>query len=96
MNRSKWKNLKSELFTNGLGVAALVILIVFTLGAIFAFLSGYDPNAMDAMARLTRRGPPIGLERMTMDGIIWPERCTAAACPCWLASPRWLWQPSLG
>lgn len=56
MNRSKWKNLKSELFTNGLGVAALVILIVFTLGAIFAFLSGYDPNAMDAMARLTPPG----------------------------------------
>lgn len=56
MNRSKWKNLKSELFTNGLGVAALVILVVFTLGAVFAFLSGYDPNAMDAMARLTPPG----------------------------------------
>ncbi|ETT48052.1 MULTISPECIES: ABC transporter permease [unclassified Paenibacillus] len=56
MNRSKWKNLQSELFTNGLGVAALVILTVFTLGAIFAFLSGYDPNAMDAMARLTKPG----------------------------------------
>lgn len=56
MNRSKWKNLQSELFTNGLGVAALVILAVFTLGAIFAFLSGYDPNAMDAMARLTKPG----------------------------------------
>lgn len=56
MNRSKWKNLQTELFTNGLGVAALVILAVFTLGAIFAFLSGYDPNAMDAMARLTKPG----------------------------------------
>ncbi|MEK3899681.1 MULTISPECIES: ABC transporter permease [unclassified Paenibacillus] len=56
MNRSKWKNLQSELFTNGLGVAALVILTVFTLGAVFAFLSGHDPNAMDAMARLTKPG----------------------------------------
>lgn len=56
MNRSKWKNLQSELFTNGLGVAALVILVVFTLGAIFAFLSGHDPNAMDAMNRLTPPG----------------------------------------
>ncbi|MHA6533072.1 ABC transporter permease [Paenibacillus sp. BAC0078] len=56
MNRSKWKNVRDELFTNGLGVAALLTLIVFTLGAIFAFLSGYDPNAMDAMARLTPPG----------------------------------------
>lgn len=56
MNRSKWKNLQSELFTNGLGVAALVILTVFTLGAVFAFLSGHDPNAMDAMARLSKPG----------------------------------------
>ncbi|WP_019914142.1 ABC transporter permease [Paenibacillus sp. HW567] len=56
MNRSKWKNVRDELFTNGLGVAALLTLIVFTLGAIFAFLAGYDPNAMDAMARLTPPG----------------------------------------
>ncbi|MCE3198334.1 ABC transporter permease [Paenibacillus sonchi] len=56
MNRSKWKNVKDELFANGLGVAAVLILAVFTLGAVFAFLSGYDPNAMDAMARLTPPG----------------------------------------
>ncbi|WP_438348075.1 ABC transporter permease [Paenibacillus sp. FA6] len=56
MNRSKWKSVGSELFTNRLGVAALIILIVFTLGAIFAFISGYDPNAMDVMVRLAAPG----------------------------------------
>lgn len=56
MNRSKWKSVGNELFTNRLGVAALIILIVFSLGAIFAFLSGYDPNEMNVMARLTSPG----------------------------------------
>lgn len=37
MNRSKWKSVGDELFTNKLGVAALITLIVFTLGSIFAF-----------------------------------------------------------
>ncbi|ULO07339.1 ABC transporter permease [Paenibacillus sp. 19GGS1-52] len=56
MNRSKWKSVGNELFTNRLGVAALIILIVFSLCAIFAFLSGYDPNEMNVMARLTSPG----------------------------------------
>ncbi|WP_151735577.1 ABC transporter permease ['Paenibacillus yunnanensis' Narsing Rao et al. 2020] len=56
MNRSKWINVRSELFASGMGVAALVILTVFTLGAIFAFLTGRDPNTMDAMVRLTPPG----------------------------------------
>ncbi|OMD92229.1 peptide ABC transporter permease [Paenibacillus odorifer] len=56
MNRSKWKSVGDELFTNKLGVAALITLIVFTLGSIFAFLSGHDPNAMDVLARLKAPG----------------------------------------
>lgn len=56
MNRSKWKSVGDELFTNKLGVAALITLIVFTLGSIFAFLSGHDPNAMDVLARLKSPG----------------------------------------
>ncbi|MFC3749421.1 ABC transporter permease [Paenibacillus sp. GCM10012306] len=56
MNRSKWKNVGSELLGNGMGVAALILLILFTLASIFAFLSGHDPNALNVMARLTPPG----------------------------------------
>ncbi|OBZ10667.1 peptide ABC transporter permease [Bacillus sp. FJAT-27264] len=56
MNRSKWKNVGSELLGNGMGVAALIILMLFTLASIFAFLSGHDPNALNVMERLTPPG----------------------------------------
>lgn len=56
MNRSKWKSVGDELFTNKLGVAALITLIVFALGSIFAFLSGHDPNEMNVLARLNAPG----------------------------------------
>lgn len=56
MNRSKWKSVGDELFTNKLGVAALITLIVFTLGSILAFLSGTDPNEMNVVARLKAPG----------------------------------------
>lgn len=56
MNRSKWKSVGDELFTNKLGALALITLIIFTLGSIFAFLSGHDPNAMDVLARLKAPG----------------------------------------
>lgn len=56
MNRSKWKGVGDELFTNKLGALALITLIIFTLGSIFAFLSGHDPNAMDVLARLKSPG----------------------------------------
>ncbi|MBY3622345.1 ABC transporter permease [Acinetobacter sp. CUI P1] len=56
MNRSKWKSVGDELFTNKLGALALITLIIFTLGSIFAFLSGHDPNAMDVLARLKSPG----------------------------------------
>ncbi|MEK3750950.1 ABC transporter permease [Paenibacillus sp. FSL E2-8871] len=56
MNRSKWKSVGDELFTNKLGALALITLIIFSLGSIFAFLSGHDPNAMDVLARLKSPG----------------------------------------
>ncbi|WP_322922963.1 ABC transporter permease [Paenibacillus campi] len=48
MNRNKWNQLKRELLSSKPGMAALFVLIVLTLGAIFAFLSPYDPNLMNA------------------------------------------------
>ncbi|NUU61524.1 ABC transporter permease [Paenibacillus agri] len=56
MNRSKWKNVGSELLGNGMGVAALILLLLFTLASVFAFLSGHDPNELNVMERLTPPG----------------------------------------
>ncbi|RKP47986.1 ABC transporter permease [Cohnella endophytica] len=52
MNRSKWRNVRNELFSNAFGIAALSILAIFTLAAAFAFLSPMDPNALDITAKL--------------------------------------------
>ncbi|MBD3917857.1 ABC transporter permease [Paenibacillus sp. PR3] len=52
MNRSKWRNLKRELWSSKLGVAAVILLILFTLGAVFAFLAPNDPNVMNVAERL--------------------------------------------
>jgi peptide/nickel transport system permease protein len=56
MNRSRWRSVGNELFTNGLGVAGVVILIVFSLAATLAFLSPQDPNAMNVIERLKPPG----------------------------------------
>ncbi|WP_058303427.1 ABC transporter permease [Gorillibacterium timonense] len=58
MNRRTWKNVGSELLDNRWGLAALVLLIILILGAIFAFLSPHDPNEMNVMERL--KGPGAG------------------------------------
>ncbi|MBB6672099.1 ABC transporter permease [Cohnella nanjingensis] len=52
MNRTRWQNLRSELLANKFGIVAIVILAVFTLSAIFAFLSPIDPNQLDVTAKL--------------------------------------------
>ncbi|PWV98454.1 peptide/nickel transport system permease protein [Paenibacillus cellulosilyticus] len=52
MNRSKWRNLKRELGSSKLGVAAVILLSLFTLGAVFAFLAPNDPNVMNVAERL--------------------------------------------
>ncbi|QHW31678.1 ABC transporter permease [Paenibacillus rhizovicinus] len=46
MNRSKWRNVGRELMTNKLGIVAILVLVVFVLAAVFAFLSSKDPNEM--------------------------------------------------
>ncbi|MEB4783431.1 ABC transporter permease [Paenibacillus jamilae] len=57
MNRSKWRNIGIELMTSKMGAVALILLIVFSLGAIFAFLSPQDPNKLNVLERLQ---PPGG------------------------------------
>ncbi|WP_431091118.1 ABC transporter permease [Paenibacillus sp. 8b26] len=56
MNRSKWRNIGIELMTSKMGAAALILLIVFSLGAIFAFLSPQDPNKLNVLERLQPPG----------------------------------------
>lgn len=52
MNRTKWRNLRSELLANKIGIAAIVVLAILTLGAILAFLSPHDPNALNVLDKL--------------------------------------------
>ncbi|MDY7992717.1 ABC transporter permease [Paenibacillus polymyxa] len=56
MNRSKWHNIGIELMTSKMGAVALILLIVFSLGAIFAFLSPQDPNKLNVLERLQPPG----------------------------------------
>ncbi|URJ60639.1 ABC transporter permease [Paenibacillus polymyxa] len=56
MNRSKWRNIGIELMTSKMGAIALILLIVFSLGAIFAFLSPQDPNKLNVLERLQPPG----------------------------------------
>ncbi|WP_342419292.1 ABC transporter permease [Paenibacillus sp. FSL H8-0168] len=56
MNRSKWRNIGIELMTSKMGAVALVLLIVFSLGATFAFLSPQDPNKLNVLERLQPPG----------------------------------------
>ncbi|WP_285693980.1 ABC transporter permease [Paenibacillus polymyxa] len=56
MNRSKWRNIGIELMTSKMGAVALILLIVFSLGAIFAFLSPQDPNKLNVLERLQSPG----------------------------------------
>ncbi|TPG84220.1 ABC transporter permease [Brevibacillus laterosporus] len=52
MNRRRWNNVKVELFSNRLGFISVIILIVFALGSLFAFLAPYDPNQIVIQDRL--------------------------------------------
>ncbi|MBY0023143.1 ABC transporter permease [Paenibacillus polymyxa] len=56
MNRSKWRNIGIELMTSKMGAVALILLIVFSLGAILAFLSPQDPNKLNVLERLQSPG----------------------------------------
>lgn len=57
MRRTKWRNLRNELLSNPMGIAAVVVLLILALGAAFAFLSPKDPNALNALGKLK---PPSG------------------------------------
>ncbi|MWV46330.1 ABC transporter permease subunit [Paenibacillus sp. HJL G12] len=52
MKRSKWVNVARELKGNKLGIAAVILLLIIALAAIFAFLSSKDPNQLNALERL--------------------------------------------
>lgn len=53
MNARRWENIKHELKRNRFAMAAVIILAVFVLGAIFAFLlAPYDPNKIVVQDRL--------------------------------------------
>lgn len=52
MNRTKWSNVLHGLYHNKIGLVAVGILFIFTLGAIFAFLAPHDPNKLNALIRL--------------------------------------------
>jgi peptide/nickel transport system permease protein len=56
MNKRRWQNVKRELFRNKFGIVAVIILVLLTLAAIFAFLSPYDPNKIVVQDRLKPPG----------------------------------------
>lgn len=50
--RNKWKQVTSEIGSSPLGWLAVIVLFVFSLGAILALLSPYDPDQLNVMARM--------------------------------------------
>ncbi|WP_442602722.1 ABC transporter permease [Paenibacillus sp. KN14-4R] len=52
MNQLKWRFLKAQLIEQKAGFAALIVLAVFGLASIFAFLAPHDPNAIAISDRL--------------------------------------------
>lgn len=51
MNKRKLQSLRKELFQNKMALFAVVVLFMFTMMAIFAFLSPYDPNKISVVDR---------------------------------------------
>ncbi|MCE5171576.1 ABC transporter permease [Paenibacillus profundus] len=52
MNRMKWRNVLTQLKEQKAALAALIILAVFVLMSVLAFLSPYDPNKIMPMDKL--------------------------------------------
>ncbi len=67
--RNFWRSLKRELKNNFLAKLALITLAVFVLVSIFAFLSPYDPNALDLQNKLAypSLAHPFGTDDMGRD-----------------------------
>ena len=52
MNRMRWRNVKAQFKEQKTGIVALIILTIFIIAAVFAFLSPYDPNKLVPAERL--------------------------------------------
>ncbi|WP_040952225.1 ABC transporter permease [Gorillibacterium massiliense] len=52
MKRTKGRILIREIVSNPMGILSLAILVVLIVASILAFLSSYDPNALDVTQRL--------------------------------------------
>ncbi|WP_314591246.1 ABC transporter permease [Paenibacillus terrigena] len=52
MNRMRWRNVKAQFKEQKTGIVALIILTIFIIAAVFAFLSPYDPNKLVSADRL--------------------------------------------
>ncbi|MDR9744285.1 MULTISPECIES: ABC transporter permease [Paenibacillus] len=52
MNSMRWRNLRTQFRQQKLGLAAVIILGIFVLASLFAFLSPHDPNEIVVMERL--------------------------------------------
>ncbi|MET3937772.1 peptide/nickel transport system permease protein [Paenibacillus sp. PvP094] len=52
MNSMRWRNLRTQFRHQKLGIAAVIILGIFVLASLFAFLSPHDPNEIVVMERL--------------------------------------------
>lgn len=52
MNSMRWRNLRTQFRQQKLGLAAIIILGIFVLASLFAFLSPHDPNQIVVMERL--------------------------------------------
>lgn len=50
--KNKWKQVSNEITSSPLGWLAVIVLIVFSLGAILASLSPYDPDQLNVMERM--------------------------------------------
>ncbi|WP_374020576.1 ABC transporter permease [Paenibacillus thiaminolyticus] len=52
MNRMKWRNVLTQVKEQKAAIAAIILLAVFALAAIFAFLVPYDPNKIVVTERM--------------------------------------------
>ncbi|MCM3204586.1 ABC transporter permease [Paenibacillus illinoisensis] len=52
MNSMRWRNLRTQFRHQKLGIVAVIILGIFVLASLFAFLSPHDPNEIVVMERL--------------------------------------------
>ncbi|MBG9795796.1 ABC transporter permease [Paenibacillus dendritiformis] len=52
MNRMKWRNVLTQVKEQKAAIAAIILLAVFALASIFAFLVPYDPNKIVVTERL--------------------------------------------